>query len=168
MRRFRQACRENFYTQWLQPKQVLSKEFRDTLRPPLSWAVEVPRRGIVSTTPDATIGFAVKGSTRRILLLCVDDGLLPVTKETGDSLFLRTEALVLSIEKTRLASRLRFGRILVLWVMKNQDRLEQLKLACALQKYYRVCLVDQRTFENTENALEIRWEMPNQPTHTLI
>lgn len=71
MRQFRNACKVNPYTRWLQPKQLLAKDAR-YLSLPLSWTVSLAERGIVSITPGEIIGFEVQVSVRRILLLCVD------------------------------------------------------------------------------------------------
>jgi len=172
VRRFRESCRGNIYTRWLPPKRLLSKEFRQS-KLPLSWTTQLPEGGLISITPDAIIGFDVSGSSRRVLLLFVDDGSSPVTEGDGDSLLLRTTALAFARDKPSLTepmgvSRFRSGKVIILWLMRDLERLEQLKRGCFQQKCFRICLIDQDTFNKAPNIFSIRWQMPDQPPHTLI
>lgn len=171
-RLYRQACRDNPYTRWLQPKQLLAKETR-SLELPLSWTVEVEGRGKVSITPDDIIGFDVSGSTRRVLFVSVDHGHLPVQSETGDSLLLRTTALVAAIglssdDENAPCSQLRSGRFLILWLMQDAERLELLQRACDERNYRNVCFVEQETFFKTNHALNVQWHLSDNQMHTLI
>lgn len=171
-RLYRAACRENSYTRWLQPKQLLTEEAR-SLELPLSWTVEVEGRGKVSITPDDILGFDVSGSTRRVLFLSVDYGSLPVQSDTGDSLLLRTMTLVAatdlsSEDENSPRNQLRSGHFLILWLMQNSERLELLKHACHERDYRNVCLVEQETFFNTRDALGVKWHLADNQMHTLI
>jgi hypothetical protein len=164
IRRFRDACRENPYTRWLQPKQILRPEYKE-LALPLSSTVIIGEHTI-SVTPNEIIGFKVSGSSTRILLIGVDYGRLPIERGIDDSVFLRTRALVAAISP--LNRQLRPGQIIVAWIMDNSERLQELKFLCRDHAYSRVRLVDKKTFVEIDDVLSIKWENSDNESHTLI
>lgn len=58
-------------------------------------------------------------------LLSVDYGLLPISSATGDSLFLRTQALVVAATN-QPKTKLKPSQIFVAWIMRNTQRLDEL------------------------------------------
>lgn len=172
VRLFRHDCKHYPDTSWLPAKQLLRKEHRD-LHLPLSWTVTIPERGVVSITPDEIIGFKVDGSSSRILLLCGDHINVPVQSESGDSLFLRTQALVAARDgsspgKDKAQTYLRSSRFLIVWILENANRVQELKRLCEEHSFSNILLTDEETFLATQNRLGIEWEQVGYPAHTII
>jgi hypothetical protein len=170
--RFRNGCKANAYTKWIPEKLLLRKECRH-LKLPLSWNVSVPGGHRVSMTPDEIIGFKVEGSITRILLLCGDHMDVSVQGDRGDSLFLRTQALVSAKRnplpgEDRAQTYFRPAQILIVWILGTPQRLHQLSRLCEDRGYSDVFLTDEETFLTSQNPLEIKWRQAGQSPHPLI
>ena len=168
--RFRDGCGENFWTTWLPRRKLLSKRVRSS-SPEFAWTVTLPEHRSMTVQPDAVIGFDVKGSSRRVIFLSIDDGSLPVHSKTGDSIHLRTRGLLAArdLHDSNSPGEL-FGYvgIIVMWIMQNDRRVEELKCLLESEREPGIALIDASTFFEIDNVLYIKWEMPGRERQTII
>jgi hypothetical protein len=166
VRMLRAGCQANAYTRWLQPRELVRKGTKASSHP-IGWSVELPNRGSISITPDAIIGFTVKASVDRILLLSVDYGSLPVSDEGEDSLFLRTKALV-EAACNQPGIRLRSAHVFVAWIMRNSKRLEELRNLTVDLGYPGILFVEESTFFQSEDVLFVKWKRSNGSSESIV